>query len=500
VSQRIPKGAAEVLDAAEAQIDLAAWCRTIVPGFELAAHTKKLVDFLTALERGDFHRGIVVLPPQHGKSTLCSIALPTWILGRRPDTRIMVASYGADLAQQFGRQARDVMREHGKRMFGVEVSDESRAVDDWALARPHQGRFYSFGQDGSITGKSCEFFSIDDLFKSPEDAASEKRRQDVWDWFGGVVLARLTNRSRLLLTMSRFHQDDLIGRVEAEERRGGTRYEKLYLPMVDDSGEFSEADGPILWPERFSRELCNEKRRNNRIWQGVFQGRPTALEGNLFKREYLTRRYHLRPRCTNVVIAVDASWKAERTSDYFVAMVIGRSGPDAVVLDWVRMKADFSTGLKAIVDLKAKWPEARTTLIEGKANGPGLVTELRKRLPGVREVTPDGSKESRAHEVLPWFESRNIILPEASVMPSVVDVEDELSSFPVGAHDDLVDALVYGVRHVMRKVSGGYWDGISDGPVPSHGSGDGWQRPDHSSDSCRGTEWGDDWTGGARRI
>jgi predicted phage terminase large subunit-like protein len=497
---RIPKGAGSIIDAAEAQIDLAAWCRTVVPGFELAPHTRKMIEFLTALERGDFQRGIVVIPPQHGKSTLCSIALPTWILGRKPESRIMVASYGADLAQQFGRQARDVMREHGKRMFGVEVSEESRAVDDWALARPNRGRFYSFGQDGSITGKSCEFFSIDDLFKSPEDAASDKRREDVWNWFGGVVLARLTNRSRLLLTMSRFHEDDLIGRIEAEEKRGGPRYEKLYLPMVDDSGGFSEADGPILWPERFSRELCNEKRRNNRIWQSVFQGRPTSPEGNLFRREYLTRRYHMRPRCSDVVIAVDSSWKAEKTSDFFVAMVIGRSGPDAVVLDWVRLKADFSTGLKAILDLKRKWPEARTTLIEGKANGPGLVAELRKRVPGVREVNPDGSKESRAHEVLPWFESRNIVLPEASVMPNVVDLEEELTSFPNGRHDDLVDAAIYGIRHVMRKGSGTYWNGIPQGPASSHGAGDGWSRPDHREDWNKGSDYGDDWTGGGRRI
>jgi predicted phage terminase large subunit-like protein len=450
------------IHAAAARNDLTEWCRRIVPDFENAAHTQRMIHFLNGLARGDFQRGILVVPPQHGKSTLASIATPTWVMGREPDSRVMVASYGADLATQFGRQARDVMREHGQAVFNVEVSDESRAVDDWALARPHRGRFYAFGEGGAITGKSVEFFSIDDLFKSPEDAASAKRRDDVWDWFSGVVLARLTNRSRLLITMSRFHEDDLIGRIEREEKRGGTRYEKLIMPMVDDAGEFTDADGPILWPSRFNRELCDEKRRNNRIWQSVFQGRPTAQEGNLFKREYLSRRYHQRPVCVDVVIAVDSSWKAERTSDYFVAMVLGRFGPDAYVLDWVRAKLDFSGGLKAILDLKRKWPSARTTLIEGKANGPGLVAELKKRVPGVREVNPDGSKESRAHEVLPWLEARNVVLPEAGTMPNVVDLEEELASFPLGHHDDLVDALVYGLRHVMRKTSSGYWAGLTE--------------------------------------
>lgn len=169
------------------------------------------MSWLYAVAAGKIKRLLVMMPPQHGKSSAISHYFPAWYVGAMRDRRIILASYESSFAAQWGRRARDVVEEFGREYWGVKVSQGSKASDHWELAG-HAGGMWTAGVGGAVTGKSADLLVIDDPVKNAEEAGSEVYREKTWDWFQTAAMTRLSNHGACIVLMTRWHEDE-IGRA-----------------------------------------------------------------------------------------------------------------------------------------------------------------------------------------------------------------------------------------------------------------------------------------------
>jgi predicted phage terminase large subunit-like protein len=277
------------------------------PAHELIAVT------LDRVVEGEIKKLMIFAPPQHGKSELVSVRLPAYWLGRHPNDPIIITSYGAALAEKKSRQARSVVQsQEFTQVFGkcatldlpVELSQDSHAVQNWKLAY-HRGEVLAAGVAGPITGNGARLAIIDDPFESWEHAQSQTIRDKIWEWYRNTFRTRVWEGGCIVLIMTRWHEDDLAGRLLAEQ---GDEWTVLRLPaLAETQAERDENDkhlnlppgqpdplgrepGEPLCPRRFSKPalLALQKDVGTLGWQSEYQGCPRAAEGNRFKRQYFT--------------------------------------------------------------------------------------------------------------------------------------------------------------------------------------------------------------------
>ena len=191
------------------------------------------------------------MPPRHGKSELCSVYLPAWYLGTHPERRVILAGHEADFAASWGRRVRDVLEEHGRQLFGARVRADSAAANRWDLVG-HAGGMVTAGVGGTITGRGADLLVIDDPHKSAEETGSVTYRERVWDWYRAVARTRLEPGAGVVVVQTRWHEDDLAGRLLADAESEGDRWQVLSLPAVaEDDDPLGRSVGDPLWPERF---------------------------------------------------------------------------------------------------------------------------------------------------------------------------------------------------------------------------------------------------------
>lgn len=284
------------------------------PQYKADAVHALIAGYLDRVVAGELRRLIIVAPPQHGKSELTSVRLPAFWLGKRPDDPIILASYGATLAEGKSQQARDIVESDEYRaLFGelrageleaVEVRPDSRAVQRWKLLPPHRGGMIAVGVGGPVTGHGARLGIIDDPHENWEEAQSETMRRRVWDWYRGTFRTRIWEGGAIVLMMTRWHEDDLVGKLlkeqpgqwtvlrlpalaeSQEERDENNRHMKMPLGQADPLGR---EPGEALAPQRYSAgELTSIKSDvGTMVFGAEYQGTPRAAEGNLIKREWL---------------------------------------------------------------------------------------------------------------------------------------------------------------------------------------------------------------------
>lgn len=305
------------------------FCKYVDPKFEDALHMRmiaekleEVVRFIRTQGKQGHGRKMFLMPPRHGKSEMASRKFPGFLLGHLPDSRIIMGSYGADLASKNSRAVRDLIEsKRYQALFGglsskgepVELASDSRSVAAWDLAQPHRGGVVAAGVGGGITGLGADVFIGDDLFKNREEARSESRRELVDDWWKSSVLTRLEREyAAVILFFTHWHPDDLVGRllkrmaedpqadqwdvlmlpalaldsyaVDAEDQKN-KMLEGVYLPLVDPLGR--KPNEP-LWPARFGREWLESRRSNVGAYEfeALYQQLPYAKEGQRYKREW----------------------------------------------------------------------------------------------------------------------------------------------------------------------------------------------------------------------
>ena len=414
------------------------WCR--FKGYEPARHHRLIISELEAVARGEVQRLMLFLPPGSAKSTYGSILFPPWFLAGSPGKSIIAASHTAELAERWGRKVRNIVEEDAA-VLGYGLAGENRAAGRWETNAG--GEYFAAGVGGSITGRRADLAIIDDPVRSREDADSETIRDKQWDWYNFDLVTRLKPDAAVILIMTRWHEDDLAGRLlQAEE----ARWRVVRLPMEAEPGDqLGRAVGEPLWPEWYSAQMRTDAKRDARLWSALYQQRPSPESGNYFKAEWIRPYDKLPPRSTlNVYGASDYAVTADG-GDYTVHVVVGIDPEGRMyLLDLWRGQSSSDTWISAFCDLVKKWRPIGWAEETGQIRsgvGPFIDAMMRERKAYVyREVFPTrGDKAIRAQSIRGRMAMNGLYV--FSQAPYRADLVSEMMSFPVGVHDDQVDAL-----------------------------------------------------------
>jgi predicted phage terminase large subunit-like protein len=410
-------------------------------------------------------RLIISMPPQEGKSTRVAKDFVTWVHTMNPDCRVVTASYGQGLANRNGLALRRNVSDHPE--VGLTIASDNGAKHEWELAG-HRGGVLSVGIGAGVTGRSADMMVIDDPIKDRKEADSALYRQNVWDWWTDAASTRLAPGAPVVLILTRWHEDDLAGRLLTQE--DGHLWRVINIPaQADHDPAKGETDplgrepGEYMLSARGRTDLQWEAikiARGSRTWNALYQGRPSPAEGGMFKRDHW-RQYDEAPwlerddgsmwvtHFDEIIASWDMAFKDTAQSDYVVGQVWMRRGADAYLLDQVRGRMDFVTTCQRFREFSAKWPQAVLKLVEDKANGTAVINALRRIVNGIVPEEPHGSKEARASAVTPLVEAGNVWLPSAELAPWIGDLIEEAASFPTGAHDDQVDTLSQALNRLI---------------------------------------------------
>ena len=435
------------------------------PDYQVNWHHEILCSELDKLITGENKRLMVFMPPRNGKSELGSRRFPAYVLGRDPNAQIISTSYSADLSSRMNRDVQRIIdTEEYMRVFpetGLNQSNVRTVAKGNYLRNSdifeivgHSGVYKSAGIGGGITGMGLTYGIIDDPIKNRKDAESKTIRESVWDWYTSTFYTRLEKDARILIIMTRWHEDDLAGRLLklAAEDPEADQWKVISYPAIAENplieGDPRE-EGEALWPEKYSvKDLKKIKAAVGTYeWSALFQQKPSPTAGNILNRGWWKYYKGLPNKFDDMIQSWDCAFKDSQDSDFVVGQVWGRVGANKYLLDQVRGKMDLPSTIQAVRSLSAKWPNARAKLIEDKANGPAVIQMLKNEISGLIPVNPDGGKVVRATAASPEVEAGNIYLPDPSIAAWVHDFVEEAAAFPNGLNDDQVDCFSQAINY-----------------------------------------------------
>ena len=420
--------------------------------FQAYAHQVKLARAIQAALADDSpYDGVIgAMPPRHGKSLYGSKSVPPWYLGNHPSRSVLACSYGQSLATEFGRHVRNLMAsELYQEIFpGVTLSGDSQASHRFNVlvdGKDLGGGYYAAGVGGPITGRGADLGVIDDYFKNDADAFSKHKRDLLWNWYLYTFCTRLTKRGKQLIISTRWHDDDLVGRIL--NGKNAKKFLQVILPAISPEGH---ALCPELMPlERLLEIKEGRGGEHEGPFNALYQQDPKPAEGGVIKRAWW--RYHReRPADLRVVQFWDCAQKPGITNDYSVCATWGWSQNQMYVLDVFRSKMAAPDLERAAKQQYAKHIQAdlfvEAVVIEDASAGSSLIQYLQRNtnIP-VLPVLARGDKTVRALAAAPAIEAGRVSLPDDAQW--VAEFVDEHERFPSGAHDDQVDTTSMAVRH-----------------------------------------------------
>jgi len=425
--------------------------------FKDAKHHRALAKVLEKVEKGHIPRLIVSMPPRHGKSELVSRRFVPWVQGRDPYRNVIFATYNEDFAKDFGADVRNIMTlpqyKHVFPSFGLRKGGASKS----RIQTTSGGMSVFVGRGGSITGRGGDFVILDDPIKDSMEANSPTLREQLWQWFTQVLMTRLmTASASIVIVQTRWHEDDLIGRLTDPTNphyspEEAAKWKIINLPaLAEDEDPLGRKKGELLWPERFDMEFMEAQRRlDPRGFSALYQGRPTAEDGDLFRRENI--KYFNRkdlPEDMRVYAASDHAVGVDRTrNDATCLLIVGVDRNDDIyLLDCWWEKQPTDKVVDAMLDLMRRWKPLLWWAEKGhisKAIGPFLRKRMgeEKVYCRIEEVTPVANKVQRAQSILGRMAMNKVLFPKHSVWTQ--KATDEILKFPNSRHDDFVDTLAW---------------------------------------------------------
>lgn len=407
-------------------------------------------------------RLIITMAPQEGKSLRASRDLPIWALSRNPDLRIINGSYAQSLANRNGRMVRNAIAAHPE--LGLEIAHDHGAASEWSI-QGREGGLVTVGRGAGVSGRPADLMVIDDPLKDRQEADSLTIRDVCWDWWTDALSARLSPGAPVVVISTRWHADDLVGRLLERDAEAGWKLINIPAqcedPATDPLGR--EPGEYMISARRRTREQWEQRKRTagSRTWNALYQGHPSPTEGGAFRRDWWRRWTHP-PKLHRVIQSWDMAFKGTDKSDFVVGQVWATDGADSYLLDQVRGRWTFTETLAQVRQLRDRWPMTSATLVEDKANGTAVIDSLNRSIPGLVPVQPQGGKETRAAAVSPLVEAGNVWLPPATV-PWVGALVEEAAAFPQGSNDDQVDALSQALAYLhitqpAQRVGTGFFD------------------------------------------
>lgn len=460
--------------------NLMAFVKATMPSYDIGwVHREicgQLMRFFVKVKKKESPRLIITMPPRHGKSQLVSRHFPSWGLGVDPDTSIIAASYSASLAKRFNKNVQniiesDIYHEIFPNTSFTERSEKVRFVKrrktyvktmEFFEVPGFEGSLRSVGVEGGITGMGADILIIDDPFKDRKSADSPTVRESVWDWYTSTAYTRLSPGGGVLVTVTRWHEDDLVGRlVEAMKQEGGDQWEIINYPAIAERDEPHRKKGEALHPGRYPLEMLLRIKHNigSYDWGSLYQQHPTPRGGGVFKAKWIRHWTECPKVFDRVIQSWDFTFKDSENSDNVSGQVWGQLGSNFYLLDNDTDRMDFVSQVRAMQRMSSKWPEALEKVVEDKANGPAIISAIGSRISGIVPYTPRGSKTARAYSVSPLFEAGNVYLPPMDEEhPWVKKYVDELLAFPNAEHDDQVDSTTQALDTLATRDGGGVLD------------------------------------------
>jgi len=416
---------------------LGAYILTFFPKMQFAEHHDRLIDAMTRVEKGTLKRVIVSIPPRHGKSLIVSEHFPAWYFGRDPSRQIAVASYGQGLSETFGKKVQtQIESQEFKAIFPAFRATKCTQRE---INSDKRGMYVATSIGGSLTGKGANCLIIDDPVKDRQEAESTRMRDAAWEWYTSTARTRLMKNGAIILVLTRWHEDDLAGRILKNDDK--KEWEYIRIPAIGD-------DGKALWPEMFDLDSLLSIRRDigPHEFQCLYQNDPKPKEGNILPVGHLQYYEQLPPKFSRIIQVVDSAIKDGKQNDYTVILTLGQLDGCLYEIDQWRDKVQYPA-LKKAVELNYKKHKPSAVVIEDKASGTQLIQELSALYP-IKSASAILDKVQRAGTLADCMSVGRIYLKKGEDRNNIT--VSEMASFPSGAHDDIVDAFAYGAIELVR--------------------------------------------------
>lgn len=442
-------------------------------------HHLVLIAYLENFEKGLIKNLMIFMPPQHGKSELVSRRFPAWLLGKNPNRKIIGASYSSDLSSIFNRDIQRIIdTTEYNNIFPETFLNESnvRSVASGTYLRNSDifeivnknGSYKSVGVGGSLTGSPCDIGIIDDPVKDSLMAYSQRSRDVLWDWYVTVFKTRQHNNSQTLFTMTRWHEDDLAGRILAASKKTGEKWTILSLPAIkenDDNPEDERIIGQALWEQRHSlKKLLIAQKESSQTFTSLYQQRPAPEDGGIIKKSWLGHfdlsELELKAKNKDINLiwnyTVDGAYTSNPANDQTAILAYTIFENEMFIRDvmgvWLELP-ELVIALREFV-LRNGYSSSSSIYIEPKASGLSIVQTLKREstLNVIIDKAPSSDKVARARSCAPYIESRRVNILRNGAF--VDDFVHQLTIFPRGKLKDKVDVLVMAIQRVNENRGG----------------------------------------------
>ena len=389
---------------------------------------------------------MLFLPPRHGKSEEASVNYPAFFLGHNPEKEVVVASYSAELAQDFGYKTRNLVNSlEYQELFKTKLRDDSKSKAKWLTKEG--GGYTAVGVGGALTGRGANLLIIDDPVKNREEAESLVIRDKIYNWYTSTAYTRLEKNAAVILIMTRWHADDLAGRLLAKEN--GDEWEVVKFPAIAVKDEPRRKAGEALWEEKYSIKTLEKIKNTLGVydWSALYQQEPIISETQEFKPEYYQYRTmeEVRALMTRNTLTIDTAISQKESADFNGYCLNFVDQENKWNIKAWRAKESPKQLINNLFVLTENYDIDEIGIektIYLQAIRPFLEDEMRRRnkFLRIRELQHGQiNKETRIRGILPRYENKSVY----HITGHCKDLEEEQLQFPKGTHDDVLDAEAY---------------------------------------------------------